>query len=169
MPSSSQSIISSAKGNNKPFTRQARNKLLGAIGEYQAKHYLESELNWSILDSNWHHSRLAEIDIIARTPSKEFSFIEVKTRISYADDSLNSAFETINNLKRSRLLRAARHYLIEKNLPYSQMRFDLIVIEYPVHAWTHIYQLFSRGLTTSQVATALPSPAIIHVENALAP
>lgn len=97
-------------------------KLIGCIGEKQAKEYLISN-NYEIIKTNF-HSPYGEIDIIAKD-HETLVFIEVKTRSGNLDSALNS----ISISKRKKISKTASCFL-SKNDTYEDMftRFDVIVI-----------------------------------------
>jgi putative endonuclease len=95
----------------------------GKKGEDIAKQYL-TKLNYKIIDTNWHYSKNAEIDIIAEDKNV-LVFVEVKTRISL---NYGHPFEAINSFKLEKIHTAILAYIrnIDKN--YSSYRLDGIAI-----------------------------------------
>ena len=78
-----------------------------------------------IITTNY-FSRLGEIDIIAIDRDKTLCFIEVRYRLSPA---YGSAIESVNHTKQAKIIKTAKHYLLEnpgqQNRP---SRFDIIAI-----------------------------------------
>ena len=95
----------------------------GRIGEDIAKSYLLN-LGYKIIDSNWHYSKNAEIDIIAED-NKTLVFIEVKTRTSL---NYGHPFEAINQTKINKIQSAILAYLSISDKKYISYRFDGIAI-----------------------------------------
>ena len=95
----------------------------GRIGEDIAKVYL-SNLGYKIIDSNWHYSKNAEIDIIAED-KKTLVFVEVKTRSSL---NYGHPFEAINYTKINKIQSAILAYLSISEKKYNSYRFDGIAI-----------------------------------------
>ena len=95
----------------------------GRIGEDIAKKYLR-KLGYKIIDSNWHYSKNAEIDIIAEDKNT-LDFIEVKTRSSL---NFGHPFEAINHVKINKIQSAILAYLSLSEKKYTSYRFDGIAI-----------------------------------------
>lgn len=95
----------------------------GKQGEDIAKQYL-IENNYKIIDTNWHYSKNAEIDIIAEN-NGILVFIEVKTRTSTA---YGHPFEAITKTKINKIYTAIFAYLKETDRKYKSYRFDGIAI-----------------------------------------
>ena len=95
----------------------------GRIGEDIAKAYLSS-LGYKIIDTNWHYSKNAEIDIIAED-NKTLVFVEVKARSSL---NFGHPFEAINQTKISKIQSAILAYLSTVDKKYSSYRFDGVAI-----------------------------------------
>ncbi|MCD7879201.1 MAG: YraN family protein [Candidatus Gastranaerophilales bacterium] len=99
------------------------NFIKGKTGEDIAKAYLEKK-GYKIIETNWHYSKNAEIDIIAKKGSS-LIFFEVKTRSSL---SFGHPFEAINRLKLEKIQKAATAYLLESSVKYKDYRIDGIAI-----------------------------------------
>lgn len=95
----------------------------GRIGEDIAKQYLQ-KLGYKIIESNWHYSKNAEIDIIAEDKNT-LVFIEVKTRTSL---NYGHPFEAISQSKINKINSAILAYLSVNDRKYSSYRFDGIAI-----------------------------------------
>ncbi len=95
----------------------------GKQGEDIAKKYLIS-LGWKIIDCNWHYSKNAEIDIIAKD-GETLVFVEVKTRLSL---NYGHPFEAINNNKIHKIYTAVSAYLNKSTVKYKSYRLDGIAI-----------------------------------------
>lgn len=70
-----------------------------------------------------YNCRSGEIDLIAKD-GDTLVFVEVRRRRSYA---FGGAAESVNRAKQTRILSAARHYLMNK--PEQPCRFDVIVLD----------------------------------------
>jgi len=96
---------------------------LGRRGEEIAGKYL-SRRGYKILERNW-RIREGEIDLIAQEKDT-LVFIEIKSRISL---EYGSGEESVTNLKRLRMIKTAKAYLVyrEKENP---CRFDVISLTF---------------------------------------
>jgi putative endonuclease len=95
---------------------------LGVDAEAAAAAFLEAR-GLEILTRNY-RCRLGEIDLVARD-GETTVFIEVRRRASF---SFGGAAASITSAKRSKLLKAARHYLSrQRSMP--QCRFDALLIQ----------------------------------------
>ena len=94
----------------------------GALGEALAEKYLKSQ-NYKIIKKNYHSSRLAEIDIIARD-GKYLVFVEVKMRTSTA---FGRGLEAVTKQKQRAIRYAATHYLAINKLDVP-CRFDVLEV-----------------------------------------
>jgi len=79
---------------------------------------------------------VGEIDLIARC-GKTLVFVEVKARGTIA-----GALESVRKRQSGRLIRAAEWYLGSHRNPVSEMRFDVIAIEFPFKI-KHIQSAFT--------------------------
>lgn len=101
----------------------------GKLGEALAKDYLISQ-GYKIIETNWHYSKNAEIDIIAKDKGT-LVFVEVKTRTSLA---FGHPFEAITQTKIRKIKTAIIAYLNSSETRYKSYRFDgiaVIGLEYP--------------------------------------
>lgn len=99
------------------------NKIVGRLGEEIACRFLEN-LGWQILDKNYHYSRLAEIDIVAKD-NDTIVFVEVKTRTT---TNFGHPFEAINHTKLMNIFKAGLAYLKQTKEPYRRYRIDIISV-----------------------------------------
>lgn len=99
------------------------NFIKGRLGEDIAKEYLISK-GFKIVESNWHYSKNAEIDIIAED-NGVLVFIEVKTRTSL---NFGHPFEAVNYNKMQKLHTAVLGYISRLNKRYKSYRIDGIAI-----------------------------------------
>lgn len=95
----------------------------GKKGELIAQEYL-IKCGMKIVDTNWHYSKNAEIDIIAED-NNTLVFIEVKTRTSL---NYGHPFEAINRLKIEKITTAILAYLNNCSKKYKEYRIDGIAI-----------------------------------------
>lgn len=94
----------------------------GAFGEELAERFLKKQ-KYKIIEKNYHSSRLAEIDIIARD-GKHLAFVEVKLRYS---TSFGRGLEAVTKQKQRAIRYAATHYLAKNKLDVP-CRFDVLEI-----------------------------------------
>ncbi|MBR2861219.1 MAG: YraN family protein [Clostridia bacterium] len=111
---------------------------IGSWGEELACKELKKE-KYKILETNYHASKLAEIDVIAQKKDL-LVFVEVKLR---QGASLGAGREAVNFQKQQHIRYAAKHYLTCKIKKEVSCRFDVIEIT------------LCDGL-----------PTIVHIENA---
>ncbi len=119
---------------------RAAHLALGADGEEAAAQYLTGK-GWRIVDRNWRPAGTArggELDLVARHEG-QLIFVEVKTRkrtfFPLSEEKNRNGplhvptYAAFTAQKRTRLLRAARHYLSAYNLWNLPCRFDLLCVE----------------------------------------
>jgi putative endonuclease len=94
---------------------------VGLQGEQRAAAYL-SAAGYEVVERRYSGSG-GEVDLIVRREGA-YAFVDVKTR---ADASSYAPEDRVNMKKRSRLARAARHYLHSKGLEVD-CRFDVIAV-----------------------------------------
>ena len=92
----------------------------GQQAEERAAVYLEP-LGFRIVERNY-LARRGEIDIVARD-GDALVFVEVRSRRS---ELFGEAVETVGPTKRASLIRAARAYLVEREISDVPLRFDII-------------------------------------------
>ncbi len=102
---------------------QTNKRMIGAIGEDIAEKYLKKH-GYKILERNFHASRLAEIDIIARE-KETLVFIEVKFRSS---QRFGRACEAVTPKKQHNIRLAAQAYIMLKHNFDVPVRFDVVEI-----------------------------------------
>lgn len=95
----------------------------GRIGENIAKEFLLNK-GYKIVETNWHYSKNAEIDIIAEDKGT-LVFIEVKTRTNL---NCGHPFEAITQSKIKKIYTAISGYLNKSENKYKSFRFDGIAI-----------------------------------------
>ena len=98
------------------------NKEIGKYGENLAKEYLIKQ-GFSIIATNFHYSKIAEIDIIAKKDNV-IHFVEVKTRTS---DFFGAPIEAIGKKKLESIYHASLFY-IQQNKIFSKFQIDAIGI-----------------------------------------
>lgn len=98
------------------------NKKEGAIGEFDAKSYLEKK-KYKILQTNY-KNKIGEIDLIAKD-GEYIVFVEVKNRSSLA---FGRPAEAVDERKQYKIRRVAQGYLHEKHLYDVPCRFDVIEV-----------------------------------------
>lgn len=101
---------------------KSKKRQIGDIGEDIAVKYL-LENSYEILDRNY-LKPYGEIDIIA-LKNNTISFVEVKTR---KDDSFAYASESVDFYKKQRIIRAAKSYIMEKDIDDYFISFDVCEI-----------------------------------------
>ena len=97
------------------------NKEIGKYGENLAKDFLIKK-GYDIIETNFHYSKMAEIDIIAKK-NDTIHFVEVKTRTS---NSFGTPLEAIDYKKLQSIYHAGLFY-IQKN-KYSKFQIDAVGI-----------------------------------------
>jgi putative endonuclease len=98
--------------------------LIGGNAERVACDYLAS-LGYEIVATNY-RCKLGELDIVAEDPEGVLCFVEVRSRTRGPRD-FGRPTETIGNLKRRRVVRAAEQYIFTQKVdPERAMRFDVV-------------------------------------------
>jgi len=103
---------------NKNFRKHS-----GAVGEEIAKNYLQKN-GFKILETNFHYSRIAEIDIIA-LKDNILHFVEVKTRSS---NKFGTPLEAITHKKFSLIFQGAKFYMQTTKEKFKKFQIDAIAI-----------------------------------------
>lgn len=98
-------------------------KIIGRLGENQAREFVKKELGFKILACNY-STDVGEIDIIAKDKDI-IVFIEVKKRESL---KFGRPAEAVNLHKQNKIRRVAEGFLQENNLFESFVRFDVLEI-----------------------------------------
>ena len=99
------------------------NNDIGKYGEQLAKDFLIKN-KFKILETNFHYSKIAEIDIIA-TKNNVLHFVEVKTRSS---NLFGTPLEAIDKKKLSSIFSAANFYIQQCKNKYDKFQIDAIAI-----------------------------------------
>lgn len=94
---------------------------IGQLGEQEACNYLQKQ-GYKILEKNFHYSRYAEIDIIAKDKDT-IVFVEVKTRTTA---EFGHPFEAVNHKKLLNILKAGLAYLKTTKESHKNYRIDVI-------------------------------------------
>ena len=97
-------------------------KSIGDAGEKIAAKYLKKH-QYTIVETNYRVHRIGEIDIIAQE-GEYLVFVEVKYR---KDTACGRPEEYVGQEKRTRLIRAAREYMVSHRIT-SPVRFDVVSI-----------------------------------------
>lgn len=107
------------------FIRWRLRRDLGRWGEDVAHRYLRRQ-KYVIVARNYRPASGAkgEIDLIARSAGK-LIFVEVKTRINNA---VSFPERAVDDSKRRHLVRTARDYARRADVPWDDVRFDVIAI-----------------------------------------
>lgn len=95
----------------------------GAAGEEIARKYLKNQ-KIKVIESNYHASRSAEIDIIAKDKDV-YAFVEVKMRTGLKN---GYGREAVTKSKQKNIRYAAAHYLMTRRLGEVPCRFDVVEI-----------------------------------------
>jgi len=98
-------------------------RALGAIAERRAAEFLQHK-GYKVVDRNW-TCRGGEIDLVCLAGDGTLVFVEVRAR---ASSSHGTPLETVVDLKRRRLVRAAAIYLHVKKREDAACRFDVVAI-----------------------------------------
>ncbi len=99
------------------------NRSFGALGEEQAKEYLEDK-GYKILNRNYRVGRIGEIDIIAKDHDT-LCFIEVKTR---SNENFGTPAQAVSPHKQATIIKIAQIYMQKYNLYDIPVRFDIVEI-----------------------------------------
>lgn len=102
---------------------KSSNKIIGQFGEEHAQNFLK-KMGWKILATNYHYSRFAEIDIIAKDKDV-IVFVEVKTRSTTA---FGHPFEAVSKSKLQNIFKAGLAYLQTTKESYKSYRIDIISV-----------------------------------------
>jgi putative endonuclease len=106
--------------------------VIGGDAERVACDYLASH-GYRIVETNY-RCKLGELDVIAEDQDGVLCFVEVRSRTRGTRD-YGSPVETIGQVKRRRIIRAAEQYIFTRQVdPERAMRFDVVgVIFEPNH------------------------------------
>jgi putative endonuclease len=97
-------------------------RALGAVAEARAAQFLQRK-GYRIIERNW-CCRGGEIDLVCEDGGT-IVFVEVRAR---RDDRHGAPVETVRDLKRRRLVRAAELYLAASGRSDVACRFDVVAI-----------------------------------------
>ena len=98
----------------------------GRRGEEIASSFLVKR-GLRIVGRNFHYGKYGEIDIIA-VQGRTLVFVEVKLR---NNNEYGKAVESINDIKRRRIIKTARYFLVKKGLLGKvDTRFDVVAIDF---------------------------------------
>lgn len=101
-----------------------KNHVIGKEGENVAKKYLESN-NYKVIEKNFRCKR-GEIDIIAEDmKTKEYCFIEVKTR---SNKEFGTPATAVDKVKQRKITMTTKFYILKNKLQNSFIRFDVIEV-----------------------------------------
>lgn len=114
----------------------------GQAAEDLAAQHLQS-LGLQVLFRNWRR-REGELDIVARAPDGTCVFVEVRSRTG---SEHGHPLEMVTTKKQRQVVRTARLFLQEEQVPASGYRFDVIAVEFSSGggnppALTHIEDAF---------------------------
>ena len=98
-------------------------KLLGKWGEKHSEKLLRKK-GLKNLTRNF-TCKTGEIDLVMVANDGTIIFVEVKTR---ADESFGPVEDVITSVKKTRLYRAARHFLTVNNIEDRPLRFDVVAV-----------------------------------------
>lgn len=101
-------------------------RALGAAGEKIAVEYLK-KMNYKILTTNFHYSKMAELDIVAKD-GDTIVFVEVKTRTTL---NYGHPLESVGRKKLMNIFQAGLYYLKQTDEKYRRYRIDVISILNP--------------------------------------
>ena len=99
------------------------NKQIGKYGEQLAQNFLIKK-GYKILETNFHYSKIAEIDIIA-LKNNTLHFVEVKTRKSTA---FGTPTEAVTYAKLNSIYTCAKYYMQNSKNHYKGVQIDVIGI-----------------------------------------
>lgn len=102
--------------------RKRKNKIVGNSGEIKAVNFL-MEKGYEILQTNF-KTKFGEIDIIAEK-GDVIVFVEVKNRSTFA---FGRPIEAVTYRKQQTIKRVAEVFLGINNIPFHDMRFDVIEV-----------------------------------------
>lgn len=105
-------------------TKQINNRqYIGKLGEQKAGEYLIKN-KYRLIDKNF-LCKFGEIDIIAKSPSNELVFIEVKTRKSL---KYGSPCDAVTPHKIKNILLTSKYYIYINKFNNIDIRYDVIEV-----------------------------------------
>ena len=103
------------------MTNKLFRKQLGNLGEEIAKNFLIKR-GFKIMETNYHYSRAAEVDIIA-LKNNILHFIEVKTRSS---EKFGTPYEAVTQKKLRLIYSGAMYYIQNVVKKYQRFQIDVV-------------------------------------------
>jgi putative endonuclease len=100
------------------------NQARGAFGEELVARWYEAR-GYAVLDRNWRHGRMGELDLVLSKGPRLVVFCEVKTRSSTA---YGHPLEAINPAKLQRVRRLGLAWLAEHGVHGVQIRIDAAAV-----------------------------------------
>ena len=100
------------------------NQARGAFGEELVARWYVAR-GYSVLDRNWRHGRMGELDLVVADPHGTVVFCEVKTRASAA---FGHPFEAVTPDKLLRVRRLGIAWLAERGLRVPRLRVDVAAV-----------------------------------------
>ena len=82
---------------------------------------------YTLLDRNWRHAELGELDIVARRGDM-LVFVEVRARRGPLETAVEQALASVNERKQARLARLAEAYLVLHELDDLPWRIDVAAV-----------------------------------------
>jgi putative endonuclease len=98
-------------------------RALGPWGEKQAERHLKKR-GFRLLERNF-RCQSGEIDLIMLDQGQTLVFVEVKTR---AGEAFSAVESVITQAKKTRMIRAARHFLATHSIQDRPLRFDVVCV-----------------------------------------
>lgn len=98
----------------------------GQLGEDIAAYYLEKK-GYTVLQKNY-HSRFGEVDLVCKTTTHEWAFVEVKFR---KNNYFGTPEDSVTEDKLKRIIKTAQIYLLRntKELSIPSFQIDVVAIE----------------------------------------
>jgi putative endonuclease len=135
MRGSGKQIGQATGGGGRPDSEQVTTKDRGDRAEALARAYLQRQgLRWVASKFRSPGRGGGEIDLIMRDVDGTLVYVEVRQRSGQA---FGGAAASIGGSKRSRIIFAARHYLMRLPSP-PPCRFDVVLIEGPLQAQAQV-------------------------------
>jgi putative endonuclease len=101
-----------------------KTKEVGERAERVAEHYLRQK-SYEILCRNY-RTKFGEIDLITQE-GQSLVFVEVRSR---KENAWQSALESVDFRKQSKIIRTARHFLMPfTDKDYQEIRFDVVAVQ----------------------------------------
>lgn len=139
----------------KANTKKWRQRL-GSSGENLAADYLKG-LGYELLETNYHAGRRGELDLILRAENL-LLFAEVKTRLS---TEIETGQMAVGSAKQRKIVSSALFYLQNEAQRATQIRFDVILINFKSS-----YQVVKELVESDDYSALQKLAEIIHIEDA---